>query len=188
MTSTRKPHARGFIALAFKIAPPERRAWFEAMAAELEHVPEAERSRFAAGCVFAAVRERTVPLEFLHLIARGLLIGGAVGWAALNIRFAGRMSVTDAFALEAFGYGAAILFMVGALATARFGYRATISLALPLVLVLTAVAAVIRPGSDPDPMSNMFFALIMEDLVVLLFASLVALAAARLVTVRRELV
>lgn len=131
MNRNGKPKAQGFIALALKIAPPERKAWFDAMAAELDHVPEAKRLHFAAGCLLAACRERLSSPQLLDAAARNLLIGGAMLWAALNIRFAGRMSVTDAFVLEAFGYGTALLFVIGALATARFGYRATIGLAAP---------------------------------------------------------
>ncbi len=186
MTSRRKSRARGLIALAIKIAPPERRGWFEAMAAELDHVPEAELSLFAAGSVLAAVRERIVSPRFLHGIARGVLIGGAMGWAVMNIRFAGRMSVTDALVLEAVGYSTALLFVVGALATARFGYRATISLATPLIAVLAAVAISIRLGSVPAPLADLYFALILEDLAVLMMALVVAVAASRLISAQRE--
>lgn len=186
MTSRRKSRTRGLIALAIKIAPPERQAWFEAMAAELDHVPEAERLLFAAGCVLAAVRARVVSPRFVHGIARGVLIGGAMGWAAMNIRFAGRMSVTDALALEALGYTTALLFVVGALATARFGYRATISLATPLIAVLAAVAISIRLGSAPAPLADLYFALILEDLAVLMMALVVAVAASRLIGAQRE--
>ena len=186
MTSTPKSHARALIVLAIKIAPHERRTWFEAMAAELDNVPVAERLLFAAGCVLAAVRERMVSPRFQHGIARGVLIGGAMGWAAMNIRFAGRMSVADAFVPEALGYATALVFVVGALATVRFGYRATIGLATPLIAVLVAVAMLIRAGSVPTPMPNLYFALILEDLAVLTMAVLVAVAAAHLINSPRE--
>lgn len=185
MIWTGKPTAHGFVALALKIAPSERRAWFEAMAAELDHIPEAERMDFAAGCILAAVRECLASPQFLHTAARSLLIGAAILWAALNIRFAGRMSVTDAFVLEAFGYGTALLFVIGALATARFGYRATIGLAAPLITVLTLTAIFIRLGNAPTPTLNLYLALIVEDLVVLVFAVVVAGAAARFATGRQ---
>lgn len=178
---------RRLVALAFKIAPTERKAWFEAMAAELDHVPEGVRWRFAAGCLLAAVTECMVSPQFLHAVARGVLIGGALIWAALNLRFAGRMSITDAFALEALGYGTASLFVVGALATARFGYRATVSLATPLIAVLAATVIFIRVGSAPAPTSDLYLALIVEDLLVLIFAVLVAVAAARHAAFRQEL-
>lgn len=184
MNRNRKPKARGLASLALKIAPPERRAWFEAMAAELDHVPEAERLHFAAGCLFAAFRERLGSPLFLHTAARSLLIGGAMLWAALNIRFAGRMSVTDAFVLEAFAYCIALLFVIGALATAQFGYRATIGLAAPLITVLTGAATFIHLGHTPTPSSNLYLALVVEDLAVLVFALVVAGTAARFATVR----
>lgn len=187
MTQRREPQAQRFIALAFKIAPEERRAWFEAMAAELEHVPQSSRWRFGAGCLLVAVRARLASPQVLTAAARSLLIGGAVAWAALNIRFAGRMSGSDAFALEAFGYGIAMVFIVGALATARFGYRATISLAAPLMALLAVAAAIIRFDSTATPMSHLYLALIVEDLAVLLCALVVAGAAARMAAERQEL-
>lgn len=187
MTPKRNSLARACVVLAFKIAPPARRSWFAAMAAEFDHVPEAARWRFVAGCLFAAVTERMICPAFLHEVARSVLVGGAMVWAALNIRFAGRMSVTDTFALEVFGYGTALLFVVGAIATARFGYRATISLAAPLIAVLTLAATMIWLGLSPTPMSKLYLALIVEDLVILMFALALAGFAARLTPFRQRL-
>lgn len=186
MTSKRKSHGQSLIALAIRIAPPERKRWFEAMAAELHYVPEANRSPFAAGCVVAACRERIVSPKFIHAVARSLLIGGAMAWAAMNIRFAGRMSMTDATALEGFGYATALLFVAGAFATARFGYRATIGLATPVIALLAAAAMAIRLGSDPAPMADLYVALILEDLAILTMAVAVAMAAARHIATQRE--
>ncbi len=187
MIKRRKPWAKGFVGLALQLAPPERRAWFEAMAAELDHVPEHARWHFAAGCLFAAARERATSPQCLHATARSLLIGGAMIWAAMNIRFAGRMSVMDAVAPEVFGYGIALLFVIGAFATARLGLRATIILAVPLAAVLTVAATVIRFGNAPTPVSHLYFALIIEDLSVLLVALMIAGATARLIRVQRTL-
>lgn len=178
---------RRLIALAFKIAPPERRSWFDAMVAELDHVPEAERMHFVAGCLLTACRERLGSPQFLQAAARNLLISGALLWAALNIRFAGRMSVSDAFVLEVYGYCMALLFLIGALATARFGYRATIGLAAPLVTVLTLTAAFVRLGNAPTPTSNIYLALIVENLVVLVFALVVAGTLSRFANVPQRL-
>lgn len=171
--------------LAGKIAPPDRRAWFDAMVAELDHVPDGKRWHFAVGCLFAAIRERLAAPQFLHALARTLLIGGAMLWAAMNIRFAGRMSAIDALAPEVFGYGIALLFVVGAFATARLGYRATIGLAVPLAIVLALAAMIVRFGNTPTPVSNLYLALIVEDLSILGVALMIAGAAARLVSVQR---
>lgn len=187
MIRRRKPQAQGFLALAFKIAPEERRAWFEAMAAELDHVPESRRWQFGIGCLLVAVRARLASPQFLTVAARSLLIAGALAWAALNIRFAGRMSASDAVASEAFGYGIAMVFMIGALATARFGYQATISLAVPLMALLAVVAAIIRFGSAASPMSNLYLALVVEDIAVLVCALVIAGAAARVAKDRQGL-
>ncbi|MBA4773913.1 MAG: hypothetical protein H2054_12545 [Sphingomonas sp.] len=177
--------AKDVAALARKIAPSERRAWFDAMVAEFDHVPDDKRWQFAVGCLFAAIRERLAAPQFLHALARNLLIGGAMIWAAMNIRFAGRMSAMDALVPEVFGYGIALLFVVGAFATARFGYRATIGLAVPLAVVLAVAAVIIRFGNTPTPVSNLYLALIVEDVLILGIALMIAGAAARLVSVQR---
>jgi len=187
MTRRHKPMVQRLVALARRIAPQERRSWFEAMLAEIDHVPRAERMPFAVGCLLAGCRERLASPYFLQAVTRSLLIAGAAFWAALNIRFAGRMSVSDAFALEAYGYGMALLFVIGALATAYFGNRATIGLAAPLLAVLAATAAFLRLGSAPTAMSNLYLALIVENIAVLGLALVVAKAAAHFATVRQAL-
>jgi hypothetical protein len=187
MTRRRKVRAQRLIALAYSMAPQGRRFWFEAMIAELDHVPEDERMHFAAGCFLTACRERLASPQFLQAAARNLLISGAMLWAALNIRFAGRMSVSDAVVLEAYGYCTALLFLIGAFATARFGNRATIALAAPLITALTATVAVIHLGSAPTATSNLYLALIVENLAVLVFALVVAGAAARFAPVQKGL-
>lgn len=175
---------RTLVALALKIAPAGRKEWFAAMAAEFEHVPPSARRHFAMGCIIAAIRERVISPPFLDAAARRLLIGGAMLWAALNIRFAGRMADTDTVLLEAFGYGSAMLFVTGALATARFGYRATIALAAPLMALLAFTATIIRVGGVQTPMAKLYLALVVEDLAVLGFAVIIALVATGLSTVR----
>lgn len=187
MSLKRNSLARACVVLACKIAPPIRRSWFAAMAAEFDHVPEDARWRFVVGCLYAAVTERMISPAFLHEVARSVLVGGAMVWVALNIRFAGRMSVTDTLPLEAFGYGMALLFVIGAIATARFGYRATISLAAPLIAVLTMAGTMIWLGGTPGPMSNLYLALIAEDLVILIFALALAGSAARFAPFRQGL-
>lgn len=187
MTQRRKTRARRLVALALRIASPERRFWFEAMIAELDHVPEGERMHFAVGCLLAACKERLGSPRFIQAAARNLLIGGAMLWAALNIRFAGRMSASDALELEAYGYCTALLFLIGALATARFGNRATIGLAASWSTVLVATAAFIHVGTAPTAASNLYLALIVENLVVLVFALVVAGVAAQFANARKGL-
>ena len=178
-------HGRRLLALALRIAPDERHEWFAAMAAEFDHVPVSARSRFGFGCLLAAIRERVISPQFVNAAARGLLIGGAVFWAALNLRFAGRMSTAEAPVPEALGYGTALIFTIGALATARYGYRATIALAAPLMAVLALVAIFLRLGSAQAPLSNLTIALMIEDLVVLAMAVAIAAFAARQTRVRQ---
>ncbi len=111
-----------------------------------------------------------------------------MGWAALNIRFAGRMSVSDAIGFEAFGYGMALLFVTGALATAQFGFLITIRLTAPLIAVLTGAAMLIGfGGGAPPPVSSLYVALIVEDIAVLVAALVVASAAAHHAAIRKAL-
>lgn len=179
-------HGRRLLALALRIAPAERHGWFAAMAAEFDHVPVSARGRFAIGCLLAAIRERVLSPQFVNAAARGLLIGGAGFWAALNLRFAGRMSTAEALVPEALGYGTALIFAIGALATARYGYRATIALAAPLMAVLALVAIFLRLGSAEAPLSNLTIALVVEDLVVLAMAVAIAAFAVRQTRMRQE--
>ncbi|MFY8047241.1 MAG: hypothetical protein ACOVNS_00295 [Erythrobacter sp.] len=178
-------HGRRLLALALRIAPAERREWFAAMAAEFDHAPLSARGRFALGCLLAAIRERVISPPFVNAATRSLLIGGALFWAGLNIRFAGRMSHAEALVPEALGYGTALIFATGAWATARYGYRATIALAAPLMAVLALVAIFLRHGSAQAPLSNLTIALMVEDLVVLAMAIAIAAFAARQTRMRQ---
>jgi len=124
--------------------------------------------------------------QFVNAAARGLLIGGAVFWAGLNVHFAGRMSHAEALVPEALGYGTALIFATGAWVTARYGYRATIALASPLMAVLALVAVSIRFGGAQAPLANLTIALMVEDLVVLALAVAIAAFAASRTRMRQE--
>lgn len=178
-------HGRRLVALALKIAPAERKEWFAAMVVEFAHVPVSAQRRFALGCLLAAIRERVIAPPFVNAAARGLLIGGALFWAGLNIRFAGRMSHAEAPVPEALGYGTALIFATGAWATARYGYRATIALAAPLMAMLVLVAIFFRIGIAQAPLSNLIIALMIEDLLVLAMAVAIAAFAARQTRMRQ---
>lgn len=179
-------HGRRLLALALTIAPAERHEWLAAMAAEFDHVPVSAQRRFALGCLLAAIRERVISPPFVNAAARVLLIGGALFWAGLNIRFAGRMSTAEALVPEALGYGTALIFAAGAWATARYGYRATIALAAPLMAVLALIAMFLRLGSAQAPLSNLTIALVVEDLVVLAMGVAIAAFAVRQTRMRQE--
>ena len=174
------------LALALRIAPADRREWFTAMAAEFDHVPASARGRFALGCFVAAVRVRAISPQFVNAAARCLLIGGAVLWAGLNLRFAERMSVDGSLVPGVFGYGTALVFATGALATASYGYRATIALAAPLMAVLALAFVALRFGSAQAPLSKLYLALVVEDLVVLSIAVVVAAVAANRTRLSQE--
>lgn len=71
-------------------------------------------------------------------------------------------------------------------ATARYGYRATIALAAPLMAVLALVAIFLHLGSAQAPLSNLTIALVVEDLVVLALAVAIAAFAAGRSRIRQE--
>ena len=57
----------------------------------------------------------------------------------------------------------------------------------PLLGVLTLTAAFVRLGNAPTPTSNLYLALIVENLVVLVFALVVAGAAVRFAPIQKGL-
>lgn len=185
MTSAKRLRVQALLRLAMKVAPPERATWFEAMAMELNYVPDAKLSRFAIGCLTAAVRATIAAPAILLATARWLLIGGPVVWAAVNIRFAGRMSLAEALSLEVFAYSVAAIFISGAIATARAGFKATVMLGTPFMVLLGLAALIVKFVLPQSPATTLYLALIAEDLVVLTLALLVAFGALRLVAAKQ---
>lgn len=55
--------ARCLFALARSLMPPARRDWWEAMRAETAYLPKHDATRWALGCLFAAFRERLMPMN-----------------------------------------------------------------------------------------------------------------------------
>jgi hypothetical protein len=55
--------ARWAFVLARRIMPPHRRPWAEAMHAESSYLPPGAALRWSLGCLFAACKERFVPLN-----------------------------------------------------------------------------------------------------------------------------
>lgn len=185
MNPLRRSRADALIRFAISIAPASRAGWFHAMAAELVHIPAAGRSRFVVGCLSAAVRERLVAPVSRQVVTRWLLVCGAMLWAGLNARLGGRLSVSDGSALEVFAYGMALVFAVGAAATAHFGYRVMRSLAASLAGVLVTAVLIMKLALPPSSSSALFVALMVEDLLVLALAASLAVVATRTWTPRR---
>lgn len=75
-----------------RIAPADCEEWFAAIAAEFDHFPVSELRQFAIGCISIVAKERVAFLSFFHTAALGLVIGGTLFWAALNICFARHLS------------------------------------------------------------------------------------------------
>lgn len=176
--------AQAVFRLARKIAPMDRVEWIAAMAAEAEHVPDDQRFQFAFGCLIAAVHSRITSTEFIQTIARGVLIGGGVFWVLLNIRFAGRVTNTGTPDMRTFVYCMAAIFATGTLLTARSGFKAVLRLGIPFIGALGTAALTVRLGWPSSPTSNLYLALIAEDIVVMLIALLIALATLRLISAR----
>lgn len=177
MNMITRSRARVLLRLSIRIAPRQRVRWFEAMASELDHVPDASLRRFAIGCLTAAVHARVVSPHFMLASAHILLVIGALAWAALNAWFAGRMSNINAEGPAGFTYATAATFALGGLLTARFGFKATLALGAPLLLALGTAALAIRVlAYDP-----LYFALIVEDITILLLGLGIASSIPRLV-------
>lgn len=185
MNKTSRSRAQALLRLAIKVAPQERVHWIEAMAAELDHVPDASVQRFAIGCLTTAVRARIASPGFILASAHLTLVFGALGWAALNLWFAGRMSLADAAGPEMFGYSIAAAFAFGALATANFGFKAVLGLGAPLLAVLGLSALAIKLLLPYSAVNVLYFALIVEDIATLLLALGIAFSIPRLVAIRK---
>ncbi len=185
MTTPTRSRAHALLRLAIRIAPRERAGWIEAMAAEIDHVPDASLQRFAIGCLTTAVRARIASPGFILASAHATLVFGALGWAALNLWFAGRMSSADAAGPEMFGYSIAAAFALGALATARFGFKAVLGLGAPLLAVLGLTALAIKMLLPYSAVNALYFALIVEDIATLLLALGIAFSIPRLVAIRQ---
>ncbi len=187
MISVIRKRARILLRLAIQIAPPERTDWFEAALSELDYIPDAELPRFSFGCMIAAIQARVTSPQFILAVVRWFLVCGAIAWAGLNIWFAGRMSVSNQPSLERFTYCMAAIFALGAIATARFGFKATIGLGAPFCLLLALSAISVRIGMSNSPDAALHIALIIEDLAVLFLALLIATFIPSVVTAEKAL-
>lgn len=185
MSSTKRLRAQAMVSFALQVAPPEQANWIRAMESEMAHIPDDDLISFAFGGVIAACRARLISALSIVAAARWLLIVGAAAWATLNIWFAGRMSSANAYSLEVSAYVIAAAFALGAIATARFGFKATIVLGAPLMCLLGLAALLVRNILPNSPIMELHFALILENLAVLLFALLIAFAIPRLAIVKR---
>lgn len=185
MKKTNRSRAQALLRLAVKIAPKQSARWFEAMAAELDHVPPASLHRFAIGCLTTAVHARIVSPSFLLASAHVVLVVGALAWAAMNAWFAGRMSSAHAAELAMFGYGIAATFAIGAFVTARFGLRATLALGTPLLVTLGLTALAIKVFAPYSADSPLYFALIVEDIATLILALGIAFSVPRCVAIKQ---
>lgn len=151
------------------------------MASEIDHVPDASLRRFTIGCLTTAIHARVVSPHFILASAHILLVMGAIVWAALNAWFAGRMSSTNTEGLAWFTYAIAAVFGLGGLLTARFGFKATLALGAPLLLALGTAALAIRVlAYDP-----LYFALIVEDITILLLGLAIASSIPRMVALKQ---
>ena len=172
--------AARLMALAARLAPRERAEWIEAMRAESAHVPGHRALQFAAGCLWASMRARAASATFVEHAGRQLLVGGALGWAAINLWFAGRASAAELGVVETGAYVIAAIFVLGAVATARFGPRATIALGAPLAVLIGAAIIALWSKGAPLPSHKLQLALLIEDLAVLAVALAFAFAMPRL--------
>lgn len=171
--------ARTLAALALRIAPPDRRAWAQALQAELAFVPARAATSFASGGLVMALRLRLAhPPLVLGAARYGLALAG-LAWSALNFRLGLQVSGAQPWLPTWLLFAAAAVFAVGAIATAAGGLRLTSHLVVPALGLLAAVAgtaALLLPGAQH---LAFYAALAVEDAFVLLMALLIATSAQR---------
>jgi hypothetical protein len=174
MTHRGRRRADALMRLAAMVAPPERREWAEAMRGEVEHLPDSAAQSFAWGCLWATMRARAGSPASVHQATRWLLVLGALGWSAGNLRLAGLLTGAGAAFPATVAYASAAVYASGALLTALLGLRATIVLATPVLVLagLVAVGAeVLLPAS---PYAQFYRALALEQCVLLVIVLLIA--------------
>jgi hypothetical protein len=179
VTLTSRLRARSLLRFAAKIAPSERRVWFDAMIVEMDHMPDNALLGFALGGFSTAIRERIASPSFILASARWLLVGGAMVWAAMHLWFAERIALEGASSLKFFTYCVAVIFIAGGIVTARFGLKVAAIFATPLIFLYGIAAAGINMLLPDTQETTLYLALIAEDISVLLVATLIAFAASR---------
>ena len=149
MSDVRRRAARALAASCARLLPPMRRAWAAAMMAEVEAIESGNAALgFAAGCVFASLRERALAMNIavrsVRVAATAALLALAVG-SALS---AARVRTIDpnsgaVFALAAVCFaGAAIWSLLrGPIALVQAAGTMTAVYALACVLVRSDAAA-----------------------------------------------
>lgn len=98
------------LALARSFAPVTRREWFEAMAWELQHVPERERIPFTFGCLITSIQQRIQTMTHLPPLR---IIPGLLAAAFLSVLCLGNgvAFISDAPVIGALLLSAAVLWL-----------------------------------------------------------------------------
>ena len=76
---------RLLIALARRIMPADRQIWLTAMAVEIDHVSDKERTTFALGCVWSALTERIKHMSSTRSFIRRATCYGALAWSLFYV-------------------------------------------------------------------------------------------------------
>lgn len=110
--------ARICVGLARRAIPVHRADWLQAMLLELDHVPEPDRARFAAGCLVVAMSERMTLMTAAPPLR---IVPGLFGAALLTVlclanafSYFSAAPVVSGFLLLASGLWLAMLFAVHA--------------------------------------------------------------------------
>jgi len=177
MIISRARIAAAMIGLAKSIAPSDRKEWFDGMVAEFDHMPRQELLPFALGCLTTSVRLRARTREFALAAVRLALVVGAIMWSLAHIWFALRIWPEDVPLLVTASLVTAAIFAAGAVVTARFGLRVTTSLAVPALFTGTLVILFLLVFAAPGRSSEALTALLIEDVLMLVAAIVIAKAA-----------
>jgi hypothetical protein len=174
MTHRGRRRADTLMSLAAMVAPPERREWAEAMRTEVAHLPDSAAQSFARGCLWATIRARAGSPASILLATQWLLVLGALGWSAANLRLAGLLTGAGAAFPASVAYASAAVYASGALLTALLGLRATAILATPVLVLAGLVAAGSEMLLPASPYTQFYGALALEQCVLLVIVLLIA--------------
>lgn len=187
MTVDGRTLARLAMALACRVLPSRRRDWAAAMRAEAEAIEDdGEATRFAAGCLFGATRERIEHmLANPWRVARWSIAVALLALPAIAMQFTSEVNwdETDFIVMGAMLAVALLGYEFLASRKARGAYRAGAAIAIGASFLLVwANLAVGMIGSEDNPYNLAYFMLLLGGLVGAVVVRLRAGGMARVLT------
>lgn len=169
MNTDRRALAYTLIGWCAALLPAGRASWAAAMKAELSAFEDGDAAlSFAAGCVWGAIKERTLTMNFAVQTVRFAAILGMVALALIAAMTAGRMANVQAPSALVFGLTSA-LFATGAVWSYLRGPLALVQAASSMIpFYIIAYAFVLsQKGIAPEwANARLYEALAVEGIVI----------------------